>query len=58
MCSASRKELIEVVKYFRDEFDQLWRCHLAAVRDSGMLLMATGMKMVNRSLAIARQSKG
>ena len=24
MCGADRNELIEVVKYFRDEFDSLW----------------------------------
>jgi hypothetical protein len=48
MCRASAKELIEVVKYFRDEFDRVWRYSLSvpdAVALKVLSLTADLMKM-------------
>lgn len=54
MCSATKKELVEVVKYFRDEFDDLWRKYLEATHSVGLTLMTTGMKFVHLSRTAKR----
>lgn len=49
MCSASKKELIEVVKYFRDQFDELWRGHLHFGESIGTTLMTTGLEILREA---------
>lgn len=47
MCNANRKELAEVVKYFRDLFDQERKLNLYLTRDAGMMLANTGLGLIN-----------
>lgn len=54
MCRATSKELIEVVRYFRDEFDDLWRDYYASNTLIATGLIDTGTKL----LAITRPTQG
>lgn len=47
MCNATKKELVEVVKYFRDEFDDAWQRNIRLTRDVGMTLCNTGLGLIN-----------
>jgi hypothetical protein len=46
MCSAKAKELVEVVKYFRDEFDDLWQQTQMLKMEVGGTLVQTGLKLM------------
>lgn len=46
MCSAKAKELVEVVKYFRDEFDDLWQQTQTLKMTVGGTLVQTGLKLM------------
>jgi hypothetical protein len=56
MCSANQKELIEVVKYFRDQFDGLWQKHVRFVSDTGTTLLVAGLKIVGSHETLRRRS--
>lgn len=47
MCRANRKELVEVVKYFRDLFDDAWQRNNQLTRDVGMALCQAGLGLMN-----------
>lgn len=54
MCSASKKELIEVVKYFRDEFDYLWNYHRMFADSIGVLLLSKGIEVMRAAVPKSR----
>jgi hypothetical protein len=43
MCSAKRKELVEVVKYFRDGLDALWNRSQRILTETGLSLTKMGL---------------
>lgn len=54
MCRANRKELMEVVKYFRDELDHVWNTHLALNQYIATELMSAGVDIV-RTVNLAKE---
>lgn len=54
MCRASAKELVEVVKYFRDEFDDLWEQTQMLKMTVGGMLVQTGLKLMESRVADQR----
>lgn len=55
MCSASRKELVQVVKYFRDELDELWRAYVKTTSDTATGLIDAGHKLLNHALKVSNR---
>ena len=49
MCSASRKELIEIVKYFRNQVDELWWRHIHFGETIGTTLMSAGIQILKQT---------
>lgn len=47
MCQASARELVEVVKYFRDKFDDLWE-------QTQMLRMKVGEALIQTSIKLSK----
>lgn len=48
MCSASARELVEVVKYYRDEFDRIWQKYVEMSTEIGLALIGTGTKIMSQ----------
>lgn len=57
MCSATKKELIETVKYFRNEFDTLWQRYLADTHSIGLDLVTKGLEITNKIIPLNKGKK-
>lgn len=47
MCEASAKDLVEVVKYFRDSFDDLWQKQQMLRDKTGTELMRIAINLLS-----------
>lgn len=57
MCSASKRELTEVVKYFRNQFDELWWRHLHFGQSIGTSLMTAGIEILREASSKIAKTK-
>lgn len=46
MCSASKRELIEVVKYFRDKLDALWQKSQTYRTETALHFLKAGLSLM------------